>query len=101
MMKRTGVDTRKRIEPNVVDNERPRGPLTDEEIAAVRRAYENGCRGEVIIGMRGDERIITMLVPDVADMPVCRGVPRTREELKRIGCDGMYRVRGAGNTDTV
>ena len=92
-MKRSGVEMRKRVETTVVDNERPGGPLTDEEIAAVRGAYANGCRGEVVIGMRGDERTITMLVPETADIPAQDRLTRVREELRRLGCRGMQRIR--------
>lgn len=92
-MKRSGANTRKRSNTTVVDNERPRGPLADEEVAAVRRAYADGCRGEVIIGMRGEERIITMLAPDTADALAQDRLPAIRAELRRLGCDGYARCR--------
>ena len=92
-MKRSGADTRKRTKTTVVENGRPRGPLTENEIAAVRRAYSEGCEGEVIIGMRGDERIITMLVPETANTSAQDRLPQIREELRRLGCDGYSRCK--------
>lgn len=91
MMKRSGAETRRRLEPNV-GNDRPRGPLTDDELTAVGKAYQYGCRGEIIIGMRGDERIITMLVPETADTPSQDRMPAIRAELRRLGCDGLQRI---------
>lgn len=99
-MKRYGASLRKRFSPTLPENARPSGPLTENEIAAVRRAYQNGARGEIVIGMRGDERVITMLVPHVADVPVSQRMPGIKEELKKIGCDGMYRIRAAEETGT-
>lgn len=95
-MKRSGAQTRKRTISTASNDERPRGPLTNDEIAAVRRAYQDGCRGDIIIGMRGEERIITMLVPHIADVPVDEHTTRIREDLKKIGCDGMWRVCRSG-----
>jgi len=91
-MKRSGANTRRRTEPMVVDNERPRGPSTDEELAAVREAYENGARGTVIIGMRGEKRVVTMLIPDSTDAASQSRLPVVRAELRRLGCDGMCTI---------
>ena len=93
MMKRSGAYTRKRSKTTVVENGRPRGPLTNQEIEAVRSAYSEGCRGELIIGMRGDERVITMLVPETANSPAQDRLPLVRDELRKMGCDGLARVR--------
>jgi hypothetical protein len=95
-MKRLGADMRKRTMRNTMNNERPAGPLTEQEIAAARRAYADGCRGEIIIGMRGDERIITMLAPETGDIPANDRLSRIREELRGLGCDGCVRVRAEG-----
>ena len=92
-MKRSGAYSRKRTKTTVVENERPRGPLTDQEIAAVRRAYEDGCSGDVIIGMRGHERVITMLVPETASQAPEDLLPGIREELRRLRCDGYTRYK--------
>ena len=92
-MKRSGVETRKRTGTTIVENERPRGPLTDEEIAAVRKAYQDGYRGQVIMGMCGEERIIPMLVPETVDTPAQDRLPAIRAELRRLGCDGYHRCR--------
>ena len=92
-MKRLGAYSRKRTKTTVVKNEHPSGPLTEDEIAAVRRAYSEGCRGELIIGMRGKERVITMMVPETGDGSPTEQMPRIREELRRLGCDGLARVR--------
>jgi len=96
-MKRSGANMRKRTEATIAGNERPRGPLTDEEIAAVRRAYADGCRGEVIIGMRGDERVITMLVPAVVGLDNGHRLQAMRAELRKLGCYGMCRVSRTRN----
>ena len=97
-MKRLGADVRKRTMGNAMNNERPAGPLTEEEIAAARRAYAEGCRGEIIIGMRGDERVITMLVPETPDIPADERLLRIKEELRSLGCDGCIRVRSAATS---
>ena len=54
------TDMRKRTDFEV---SRLFGPLTQEEIEEIRQAYRDGCKGEIIIGLRGNERVITMLVP--------------------------------------
>lgn len=92
-MKRSGANMRRRTEPMSVGNERPRGPLTENELAAVRGAYESGCRGAVIIGLRGEERVVTMLVPDTTDAPAQSRLSAVRAELRRLGCDGLIRIR--------
>jgi hypothetical protein len=94
-MKRLGADVRKRTIRNVMNDKHPAGPLTDEEMAAASRAYAEGCRGEIIIGMRGDERIITMLAPETPDITVDQALSRIGEELRGLGCDGYVRVRAA------
>lgn len=99
MMKRYGASLRRRFSPTLLENARPSGPLTEEEISAVRRAYENGCCGEIVIGMRGKERIITMLVPQITDSPISHRMAGIKDELKKIGCDGVWRIRAGGNTD--
>ena len=52
-MKRQGAgkttDMRNGTETEIA---RPSGPLTDEEIEDIRQAYADGCKGEIIIGMR-------------------------------------------------
>ncbi len=92
-MKRPSVDTHKRSTSTAVDNGRPRGPLTDEELAAVRRAYADGCRGEVIIGMRREERLLTMLVPDTDAAKAESHTLAVNAKLLRIGCNRVCRLR--------
>jgi len=92
MMKRSGANMRRRTEPMSVGNEPPRGPLTQEELAAVRSACKNGCRGTVVIGMRGEERVVTMLVPDTTDASAQSRLLAMRAELRRLGCDGMCTI---------
>lgn len=95
-MKRSSVETRKRTASNTVKDTRPRGPLTQEELAAVRRACENGCLGTVIIGLRGEERVVTMLVSDTTDASAQSRLLAMRAELRRLGCDGLIRCRWVG-----
>lgn len=67
---------------------RPHGPLTDDEIQEIRRAYQEGCQGEILIGMRGEERVITMLLP-AQSFTDNSEVQRQRilAKLKEIECD--------------
>ena len=92
-MKRTGADLRKRTTTTIESETRPVGPLTEEELEAVRRAYADGCQGDVIIGMRGDERVITMLIPEDSLTSPEDKMVKVREQIKILGCDGMQRVR--------
>ncbi len=94
-MKRHGAgkntDVRKRTETEVA---RPFGPLTDIEIEDIRQAYRGGCKGEMVIGMRGDERVITMLVPaqstpDTAEAQIQQSITK----LRAMGCERYVRVR--------
>lgn len=91
-MKRSGADMRKRT-TSTESETRPSGPLNEEEMEAVRGAYINGCRGEVVIGLRGDERIITMLVPEIVGESNEACLQNIRQKLQKLGCDGIMRVR--------
>lgn len=72
---------------------RPKGPLSPEEIEEIRTAYEDGCKGMVVIGLRGDERLTTMLLPaqpneDRED----EQMGLAARNLRRMGCDGYIHV---------
>lgn len=73
---------------------RPFGPLTDKETEDIRQAYREGCKGEIIIGMRGDKRVITMLVPaqlgsDTQDSMMAQ----CKKQLERMVCDRSVCIR--------
>lgn len=94
-MKRSGAnDTRRRTVNDDVSVARPNGPLTDREIEGIRRAYAHGCRGEVLIGLRSQDRVITMLLPPTLDEHSSAEQLRlSLDKLKTIGCDGYVRAR--------
>lgn len=78
------TDMRKRTDSEV---SRLFGPLTQEEIEEIRQAYRDGCKGEVIIGLRGNKRVITMLVPahSYCNSSGCDMVAM-EDQLRELGC---------------
>lgn len=66
---------------------RSQGPLTDDEIEEIRQAYQEGCKGEILIGMRGKERVITMLLPVHSSPDTDEALlKRSIEKIKGMGC---------------
>ncbi len=63
-------------------------PLSPEELEEIRAAYRDGCSGEIVIGMRGEERVITMLVPAPGSCDLAK-------KLVGLGCDRFIRVQKA------
>jgi len=87
------TDMRKRTKPEVA---RPIGLLTEEEIEDIRQAYLDGCRGEAIIGLRGKERVITVLVPPQPDsVSFTDNRAALKDRLRELGCDRFIRIRNA------
>ena len=70
-----------------------KGPLTGIEMEEIREAYRDGCRGEVIIGLRGEERVITILIP--AQSGAASPSDDLAAKLRDIGCDAYYRITAA------
>jgi|GEM_PF-2133530 len=68
---------------------RPSGKMNVNEIEEIYQAYSSGgCHGEILIGMCGEERVITMLLPahtneetDDAELKKCI------DKLKQMNCD--------------
>ena len=88
------TDMRKRTEAEVA---RPFGPLTEEEIEDLCQAYRDGCGGEVMIGLRGDERVMTMLLPAQSGQDATESqMIRVAEQLRAIGCDRYLHIRRLG-----
>ncbi len=74
--------------------ERPSGALKENEIEEIRHAYRDGCKGEILIGLRGEERVITMLLPAQAYLEEADSiVPITNSKLKDMGCDKFLIVK--------
>ena len=72
-------------------------PLTGEEIEEIRQAYRDGCKGEIIIGLRGDERVITMLVPAQTDDRASLHQEEINKHLVMLGCDSYLCIRKSNN----
>ena len=73
--------------------DRPTGAITNEELDGIRRAYADGCRGDILIGLRGEERVITMLSPAHPNSIGSSSVPEEiLKELRALGCDRCQRI---------
>ena len=86
---------RKRFENNELSKDaRLSGTLNKNEIREISQAYQDGCKGEIIIGLCGEERLLTLLLPqqpspeDTEDL-----LDRSSIKLKTTGCDRLIRVR--------
>lgn len=86
---------RKRLQGNDTENiVRPHGPLKDEELEQIGQAYADGCRGEILIGLRGEKRVMTMLLPAQPGQDATESqMIRAAGQLRAIGCDRYLRVR--------
>ncbi len=69
------------------------GPLSPEEIEEIRLAYEGGCRGAVIMGLRGRERVVVMLVPTRAGQDLSSD--SLAAKLRGLGCDRLVRIKSS------
>lgn len=69
-------------------------PLTGEEIEEIRQAYRDGCKGEIIIELRGNEQVIKMLVPAQGYNSSGCDVTAMEDHLRNSGCDGFIRISG-------
>ena len=68
---------------------REAGAVTEKELGDIRKAYADGCKGEILIGMRGEERVITMLLPSQIDP---EELSSKYPKLKKLGCDRWVRI---------
>ena len=94
MAYRKDINVRKRAEQNGVPEViRPVGELSEIEIEEIRKAYANGCRGEILIGLRGEKRVITMLLPEQPENETS-DVPRNKclAILNEMGCNRCVRI---------
>ena len=67
--------------------------LTDDERDRLLWGYENGCQGDIIIGLCGNERITTMLLPVWPDEDrQDEQMSLVAQKLRQIGCDGFVHV---------
>lgn len=85
---------RKRFRGNdTEDMVRPHEQLTDEERERIRQSYRDGCKGDILIGLRGEERVITMLLPTQPGHKVAEPqLSRAADQLRIIGCDRYLHV---------
>lgn len=85
---------RKRIERGVVTGARPCGLLTEDEIEGIRQVYAAGARGDLLIGLCGEERVLTQLLPAQPDQHSAEQLlKKSLEQLRAIGCDGHIHAR--------
>lgn len=97
-MERSGADRttnsrRKRTGRVLLPPDERKGPLTDEERDSRSLAYERGCQGQVIIGLRGEERVLTMLIPLMPDDDrEDEVISLSARKFREIGCDGYIHV---------
>jgi hypothetical protein len=64
------------------------GTLNENEMEDICQAYGDGCKGKILIGMRGEERVITMLLPahtgnETNDAELKKNI----DKLKQMNCD--------------
>ncbi len=75
---------------------RPRGRLSADEIAQIVAAYGAGARGTLLIGLRDQERLLTLMLPHKRDPELALGLLRSNaEQLRRLGADGFIHVHRA------
>lgn len=72
------------------------GILSACEIEELRAAYSGGAQGGVLIGLRQDKRVLTLLLPPQRNSEAMMAVvSRNAERLRRLGSDGFVHVRRA------
>jgi ribosomal protein S13 len=72
---------------------KPCGALNENEIEEIRKAYRDKCKGEILIGLRGEERVITMLLPAHTNKETIEAELKTSiEKLKQMNCDRCIHV---------
>lgn len=79
--------------PATNDVARPQGALSEEELEEIGRAYASGSRGSLLIGLRGTERLLTMLLPAQTDAIAAKAqLFNILAKLRSLGCDGYIQV---------
>lgn len=87
--RRNEVDTKHAIA-------RPRGRLSADEIAQLLATYCAGARGALLIGLRDQERLLTLTLPHRRNPELALGLLRSNaEQLRRLGADGFIHVHRA------
>lgn len=84
---------RRRQDTNAEKKDRPKGPLTEKELEDIRQAYREGGTGEILIALRGKERIITMLLPAQSAFSSSEIREQLVDRIKRMGCAPCVLVR--------
>ena len=101
-MKR-GAPTNQRKKTNSNDISAPHGVLTETEIEDIRQAYIDGCTGGLMIGLNGEQRLLTTLLPPQSDADsATRQIRQVAAGIRKVGCDGyiyVRRVRLSANTE--
>jgi hypothetical protein len=90
---------RKRTANNdLLEVTRPFGELNKNEIEEIRQAYRDKCNGEILIGLRGEERVITMLLPAQTNKETGNAAMNLSiDKLKRMRCDRHIHVHRENN----
>ncbi len=72
---------------------KPTGTITVEELEEVRKAYADGYRGDILIGLCGEKRITTMLLPVRPNSDESPAISqKILQKLKTIGCDRCQKI---------
>lgn len=69
------------------------GAITDGELQALKAAFESGAIGELLIGMKGGHRALTLYLPAAEDgRATPKGLSAALDHLRRAGCEQAVRV---------
>jgi ribosomal protein S13 len=71
---------------------RPSGELNKNEIEEISQAYRDGCKGEILIGLRGEERVIVMFLPTQDSKTTNTALKQDIAKLREMGCNRCLRV---------
>jgi len=70
------------------------GPLSEDEVKALRAAYAAGARGAVLIGLRQVVRVVSVHLPEqTSEAESARQMGRAGARLRLLRCDGYIHVR--------
>ena len=69
------------------------GALNENEIEEICQAYRDGCKGEILIGMHGEKRVITVLLPAQVNKETGNtAFDQSIEKLRKMRCDRCIHV---------
>lgn len=103
-MKRLGADSnrishKRRISNKIHNDSRPHGMLTELELVEIRKAYADGAKGDLLIGMQGEERVLPQLLPPKPSKYDAEMLLKTSlGKLREIGCDKAIYIAQPGET---